>query len=152
MKNLSERFFDIAESHSNALVRSAASNEAQPYHLIRRPRNVLTISPEAFKVERRDSHVPSAPLVSSGRFREAVTAFPSNKQHCRPVILPVGILWLSAPHYPRTRARRRRREQGGNFCQLQDLYDVLQRHRDATDAPTTKFSPTAIPKFQTMFL
>ncbi|GBP21338.1 hypothetical protein EVAR_11936_1 [Eumeta japonica] len=41
MKDVSKRFFDIAKSHPNALLRSVASYEAQPYYLICRPRNVL---------------------------------------------------------------------------------------------------------------
>ncbi|GBP16152.1 hypothetical protein EVAR_9870_1 [Eumeta japonica] len=48
MKNASKRFFDIAESHPNALLHSAVSYEPpQPYHFIRRPWNVLTDAPDA---------------------------------------------------------------------------------------------------------
>ncbi|GBP22870.1 hypothetical protein EVAR_17224_1 [Eumeta japonica] len=48
MKDASKRFFDIAESHSKAHLRSAASCEPpRPYHFIRRPRNVLTDQPDA---------------------------------------------------------------------------------------------------------
>ncbi|GBP40598.1 Probable RNA-directed DNA polymerase from transposon X-element [Eumeta japonica] len=43
MKDASERFFSIAESHSNPLLSAAVSYEAPPpYHFIHRPRNVLT--------------------------------------------------------------------------------------------------------------
>ncbi|GBP66714.1 Zinc finger MYM-type protein 1 [Eumeta japonica] len=48
MKDTSERFFDIAESHPNAFLRSAASCEpSQPYNFIGRPRNVLIDQPDA---------------------------------------------------------------------------------------------------------
>ncbi|GBP71919.1 hypothetical protein EVAR_38252_1 [Eumeta japonica] len=43
MKDVSKSLFDIAESHPHAFLRLAASYELlQPYHFIRRPRNVLT--------------------------------------------------------------------------------------------------------------
>ncbi|GBP35798.1 RNA-directed DNA polymerase from mobile element jockey [Eumeta japonica] len=53
MKNISKRFFDITELHPNVLLRSAASHEAQFYHLIRGSRNVLIDPPDALtaKVE-----------------------------------------------------------------------------------------------------
>ncbi|GBP60693.1 hypothetical protein EVAR_55763_1 [Eumeta japonica] len=35
MKDVSKRFFNIAESHLNAFLHSTASCEAQPYHLVR---------------------------------------------------------------------------------------------------------------------
>ncbi|GBP50226.1 Probable RNA-directed DNA polymerase from transposon BS [Eumeta japonica] len=48
MKDASKRFFDIAKSHPNALLRSTASYEpSQPYHFIRRPRKILIHPPEA---------------------------------------------------------------------------------------------------------
>ncbi|GBP70251.1 hypothetical protein EVAR_51361_1 [Eumeta japonica] len=48
MKDVSKRFFDIAESHSNTLFHSATSYELpQSYHFIRRLRNVLTDPPDA---------------------------------------------------------------------------------------------------------
>ncbi|GBP37834.1 hypothetical protein EVAR_21677_1 [Eumeta japonica] len=47
MKDVSKRFFDIAESHSNALFCSAAFYQPpRPYHFIRRPWNVLTDPPD----------------------------------------------------------------------------------------------------------
>ncbi|GBP94156.1 hypothetical protein EVAR_78207_1 [Eumeta japonica] len=47
MKDASKRFFDIAGSHPNALLRAAV--DYQPPHPppIRRPRNVLTDPPDA---------------------------------------------------------------------------------------------------------
>ncbi|GBP04257.1 hypothetical protein EVAR_6489_1 [Eumeta japonica] len=48
MKNVSKRFFDTAESHTNALLHSVAFYEpTQFYHVIRRLRNVLTDPPDA---------------------------------------------------------------------------------------------------------
>ncbi|GBP89456.1 RNA-directed DNA polymerase from mobile element jockey [Eumeta japonica] len=52
MKDASERFFSIAESHPNPLLSAAASYEAPPpYHFIRRPRNIITDPPDDFTVE-----------------------------------------------------------------------------------------------------
>ncbi|GBP67653.1 Probable RNA-directed DNA polymerase from transposon X-element [Eumeta japonica] len=52
MKNASERFFSIAETHSNPLLSAAVSYEAPPpYYLIRRPRNALTDPPDDFTAE-----------------------------------------------------------------------------------------------------
>ncbi|GBP51060.1 Probable RNA-directed DNA polymerase from transposon X-element [Eumeta japonica] len=43
MKDASKRFFDIAGSHPNTLLRAAVDYQPpHPTHLIRRPRNVLT--------------------------------------------------------------------------------------------------------------
>ncbi|GBP60836.1 Probable RNA-directed DNA polymerase from transposon X-element [Eumeta japonica] len=48
MKDACKRFFDIAESHPNALLRSAVGYEPpQRHYFIRRPRNVLTDPPDA---------------------------------------------------------------------------------------------------------
>ncbi|GBP30800.1 hypothetical protein EVAR_82542_1 [Eumeta japonica] len=48
MKDASKRFFDIAGSHPNALLRAAVDYQPpHPTHLIRRPRNVLTDPPDA---------------------------------------------------------------------------------------------------------
>ncbi|GBP60105.1 Probable RNA-directed DNA polymerase from transposon BS [Eumeta japonica] len=48
MKDASKRFFDIAGSHPNALLRAAVGYQPPPpIHLIRRPRNVLTDPPDA---------------------------------------------------------------------------------------------------------
>ncbi|GBP00538.1 Probable RNA-directed DNA polymerase from transposon BS [Eumeta japonica] len=48
MKDTSKRFFDIAGSHSNALLRAAVDCQPPPpTHLIRRLRNVLTDPPNA---------------------------------------------------------------------------------------------------------
>ncbi|GBP64516.1 hypothetical protein EVAR_53015_1 [Eumeta japonica] len=45
---IAKRFFDIAGSHPNALLRAAVDYQPpHPTHLIRRPRNVLTDSPDA---------------------------------------------------------------------------------------------------------
>ncbi|GBP50225.1 RNA-directed DNA polymerase from mobile element jockey [Eumeta japonica] len=47
MKDASKRFFDIAGSHPNALLRAAVDYQPpHPTHLIRRPRNVLTDPPD----------------------------------------------------------------------------------------------------------
>ncbi|GBP86567.1 Probable RNA-directed DNA polymerase from transposon X-element [Eumeta japonica] len=52
MKDASERFFSIAESHPNQLLSAAASYEAPPpYHFIRRPRNIITDPPDDFTAE-----------------------------------------------------------------------------------------------------
>ncbi|GBP10579.1 RNA-directed DNA polymerase from mobile element jockey [Eumeta japonica] len=52
MKDASERFFPIAESHPNPLLFAAASYEApRPYHFIRRPRNILTGPSDDFTIE-----------------------------------------------------------------------------------------------------
>ncbi|GBP39885.1 hypothetical protein EVAR_29115_1 [Eumeta japonica] len=62
MKDVSKRFFDIAESHLNAFLRSVASYVARPYHLICRPRNVLIDPPNALTakvkklIEVNDTH------------------------------------------------------------------------------------------------
>ncbi|GBP22672.1 hypothetical protein EVAR_13953_1 [Eumeta japonica] len=48
MKDASKRFFDIAGSHPNALLRAAVDYQPpHPTHHIRRPRNVLTDPPDA---------------------------------------------------------------------------------------------------------
>ncbi|GBP89564.1 hypothetical protein EVAR_58224_1 [Eumeta japonica] len=47
MKDASKRFFDIAGSHPNALLRAAVDYQPPHPHLIRRPRNVLTDPPDA---------------------------------------------------------------------------------------------------------
>ncbi|GBP56826.1 Probable RNA-directed DNA polymerase from transposon X-element [Eumeta japonica] len=48
MKDASKRFFDIAGSHPNALLLAAVDYQPPPpTHLICRPRNVLTDSPDA---------------------------------------------------------------------------------------------------------
>ncbi|GBP84725.1 Probable RNA-directed DNA polymerase from transposon X-element [Eumeta japonica] len=48
MKDASKRFFDIAGSHPNALLRAAVDYQPPPpTHLIRRLRNVLTDPPDA---------------------------------------------------------------------------------------------------------
>ncbi|GBP45163.1 Probable RNA-directed DNA polymerase from transposon X-element [Eumeta japonica] len=48
MKDASKRFFDIAGSHPNALLRAAVDYQPPHLtHLIRRPRNVLTDPPDA---------------------------------------------------------------------------------------------------------
>ncbi|GBP12342.1 Probable RNA-directed DNA polymerase from transposon BS [Eumeta japonica] len=48
MKDTSKPFFDIAGSHSNALLRAAVDYQPpHPTHLIRRPLNVLTDPPDA---------------------------------------------------------------------------------------------------------
>ncbi|GBP42325.1 hypothetical protein EVAR_29581_1 [Eumeta japonica] len=48
MKDASKRFFDIAGSHPNALLRAAVDYQPPPpTYLIRRPRNVLTDPPDA---------------------------------------------------------------------------------------------------------
>ncbi|GBP05468.1 Probable RNA-directed DNA polymerase from transposon X-element [Eumeta japonica] len=46
MKDASKRFFDIAGSHPNALLRAAVDYQP-PHPTIRRPRNVLTDPPDA---------------------------------------------------------------------------------------------------------
>ncbi|GBP64388.1 Probable RNA-directed DNA polymerase from transposon X-element [Eumeta japonica] len=52
MKNASERFFDIANSHPNPLLVSAVSYEPTPSrHFCRRPRNVLIDPPDEFTAE-----------------------------------------------------------------------------------------------------
>ncbi|GBP13901.1 hypothetical protein EVAR_10470_1 [Eumeta japonica] len=52
MKNASECFFSIAESHSKPLVSAAVSYEAPPpYHFIRRPRNIITDRMDDFSAE-----------------------------------------------------------------------------------------------------
>ncbi|GBP55465.1 Transmembrane protein 242 [Eumeta japonica] len=51
-KDSSKRFFDIAKSYPYVFLRSAASYEPlQPYHFIRRPRNVFTDPPNALTLE-----------------------------------------------------------------------------------------------------
>ncbi|GBP54874.1 hypothetical protein EVAR_11626_1 [Eumeta japonica] len=48
MKDASKRFFDIAGSHPNALLRAAVDYQPPPpTHFIRRPRNVLFDPPDA---------------------------------------------------------------------------------------------------------
>ncbi|GBP43001.1 hypothetical protein EVAR_49489_1 [Eumeta japonica] len=48
MKDVSKRFFDIPESHPNALLCSEVSYEPPcPHNFIRRPPNVFTDSPDA---------------------------------------------------------------------------------------------------------
>ncbi|GBP98145.1 hypothetical protein EVAR_73014_1 [Eumeta japonica] len=48
MKDASKRFFDIAGSHPNALLRAAVDYQPpHPTHLIRRSRNILTDPPDA---------------------------------------------------------------------------------------------------------
>ncbi|GBP63799.1 RNA-directed DNA polymerase from mobile element jockey [Eumeta japonica] len=48
LQDVSKRFFDIAGSHPNALLRAAVDYQPpHPTHLIRRPRNVLTDPPDA---------------------------------------------------------------------------------------------------------
>ncbi|GBP08293.1 RNA-directed DNA polymerase from mobile element jockey [Eumeta japonica] len=48
MKDASKRFFYIAGSHPNAIIRAAVDYQPpHPTHLIRRPRNVLTDPPDA---------------------------------------------------------------------------------------------------------
>ncbi|GBP85414.1 hypothetical protein EVAR_60255_1 [Eumeta japonica] len=48
MEDASKRFFDIAGSHPNALLRVAIDYEPPPStHFIRRPRNVLNDPPDA---------------------------------------------------------------------------------------------------------
>ncbi|GBP80839.1 hypothetical protein EVAR_99934_1 [Eumeta japonica] len=48
MKDASKRFFDIAGSHPNALLRAAVDYEPpHSSHFIRRPRNVLNDPPDA---------------------------------------------------------------------------------------------------------
>ncbi|GBP21734.1 Probable RNA-directed DNA polymerase from transposon X-element [Eumeta japonica] len=48
MKDACKRFFDIAGSHSNALLRVTVNYEPPPsYHFVRRPRNVLNDPPYA---------------------------------------------------------------------------------------------------------
>ncbi|GBP90877.1 hypothetical protein EVAR_78527_1 [Eumeta japonica] len=47
MKDASKRFFDIAGSHPNALLRAAVDYQPPHPYLIRRPRNVLTDPPDA---------------------------------------------------------------------------------------------------------
>ncbi|GBP77250.1 Probable RNA-directed DNA polymerase from transposon X-element [Eumeta japonica] len=48
MKDASKRFFDIAGSHPNALLRAAVDYQPPPpTHFLRRPRNVLTDPPDA---------------------------------------------------------------------------------------------------------
>ncbi|GBP71316.1 hypothetical protein EVAR_57700_1 [Eumeta japonica] len=58
MKDVSKRFFDIAGSYSNALLRAAVDYEPPPTtHFIRRPRNVLNDPPVALTAARpRGSH------------------------------------------------------------------------------------------------
>ncbi|GBP47275.1 hypothetical protein EVAR_38039_1 [Eumeta japonica] len=52
MKNASERFFDIANSHPNPLLVSAVSYEPPPQqHFCRGPRNVLIDLPDDFTAE-----------------------------------------------------------------------------------------------------
>ncbi|GBP32052.1 Probable RNA-directed DNA polymerase from transposon BS [Eumeta japonica] len=52
MKDASERFFNIANSHPNPLLVSAVSYEPPPsYHFCRRPRNVLLDPPDDLTVE-----------------------------------------------------------------------------------------------------
>ncbi|GBP64370.1 Probable RNA-directed DNA polymerase from transposon X-element [Eumeta japonica] len=52
MKDASERFFDIANSHPNPLLVSAVSYEPPPpHHFCRRPRNVLLDPPDGLTVE-----------------------------------------------------------------------------------------------------
>ncbi|GBP92121.1 Probable RNA-directed DNA polymerase from transposon X-element [Eumeta japonica] len=51
MKDASKRFFDIAGSHSNALLRAPVAYEPpHRHHFICRPRNVLSDSPDALTV------------------------------------------------------------------------------------------------------
>ncbi|GBP33385.1 hypothetical protein EVAR_6733_1 [Eumeta japonica] len=55
MKDAFERFFSIAELHSNSLLSAAVSYEVPPtYHFIRRPRNIIIDPLDDFtaKVER----------------------------------------------------------------------------------------------------
>ncbi|GBP79979.1 hypothetical protein EVAR_77435_1 [Eumeta japonica] len=48
MKDASKRFFDIAGSHPNALLRAAVDYQPPPpTHFMRRPQNVLIDSPDA---------------------------------------------------------------------------------------------------------
>ncbi|GBP20916.1 Probable RNA-directed DNA polymerase from transposon X-element [Eumeta japonica] len=52
MKYVSERFFDIANSHPNQLLVSVVSYEPPPpHHFCRRPRNVLLDPPDDLAVE-----------------------------------------------------------------------------------------------------
>ncbi|GBP87164.1 Probable RNA-directed DNA polymerase from transposon BS [Eumeta japonica] len=52
MKDASERFFDIANSHPNPLLVSAVSYEPPPpQHFCRRPRNVLIDPPDELTAE-----------------------------------------------------------------------------------------------------
>ncbi|GBP55066.1 hypothetical protein EVAR_46362_1 [Eumeta japonica] len=53
LKDASEHFFSIAESHSNPLLSAAASYEAPPpYHFIRRPQNIIIDPPEETLIAR----------------------------------------------------------------------------------------------------
>ncbi|GBP67381.1 hypothetical protein EVAR_43664_1 [Eumeta japonica] len=52
MKDVSERFFDVASSHPNPLLVSAVSCELPPpYHFCKRPRNVLLDPPDDLTLE-----------------------------------------------------------------------------------------------------
>ncbi|GBP31285.1 Probable RNA-directed DNA polymerase from transposon X-element [Eumeta japonica] len=52
MKDASERFFSIAESHPNPLLSAAAPYETPPpHHFIRKPRNIITDPPDDFTPE-----------------------------------------------------------------------------------------------------
>ncbi|GBP71418.1 hypothetical protein EVAR_44786_1 [Eumeta japonica] len=59
MKDTSERFFSIAESHPITLLSAVVSYKAlPPYHFIHRPQNALTNPPDAltFEIPVRPSH------------------------------------------------------------------------------------------------
>ncbi|GBP91421.1 hypothetical protein EVAR_64902_1 [Eumeta japonica] len=63
MKDVSKRFFDIAGSHPNALLRAAVDYEPPPpTHFIRRPRNVLNDPPDALTA----AVIDQAPLLHPG--------------------------------------------------------------------------------------
>ncbi|GBP31629.1 hypothetical protein EVAR_84075_1 [Eumeta japonica] len=73
MKDVPKRFFDIAESHPNVLLRSAASHETQSYHLIRRPRNVLIDPPDALTAKGQSNDVATPSVVRRLSVKRSLT-------------------------------------------------------------------------------
>ncbi|GBP82056.1 Probable RNA-directed DNA polymerase from transposon BS [Eumeta japonica] len=75
MKDVSERFFDIASNHPNPLLVSAVSYRPYPpHHFCKRPRNVLLDPPDDLTVEveklLEGSHAPTATLCRNGRISD----------------------------------------------------------------------------------
>ncbi|GBP92165.1 RNA-directed DNA polymerase from mobile element jockey [Eumeta japonica] len=63
MKDASKRFFDIAGSHPNALLRAAVDYQPPPpTHFIRRPRNVLFDPPDALTAAVEASMTSTTPM------------------------------------------------------------------------------------------
>ncbi|GBP14436.1 hypothetical protein EVAR_7723_1 [Eumeta japonica] len=78
MKDASERFFSIAESHPNPLPSAAASYEAPPpYHFIRRPRDCLCRG-DLLEIPHKASRAPSTPLCVARPRKVKLNRIPAN--------------------------------------------------------------------------